>query len=81
MPRFASLLSAGIAATLLAGACALTLTPAAAATMSDADKAALKAATASCTAQVKEEAKFNEMSWYAKHKAIKKCVKDTLAKH
>ncbi len=47
----------------------------------DADKAALQQATASCQAQVKEQARYNEMSWYAKHKAVKNCVKKTLAQH
>ena len=46
--------------------------------MSDADKAALKQATATCRAQVKEQARFEEMSWYARHKLVKKCVNETL---
>ena len=48
--------------------------------MSDADKAALKQATATCRAQVKEQARFEEMSWHARHKLVKKCVNETLAK-
>ena len=48
--------------------------------MSDADKAALKQATATCRAQVKEQARFEEMSWYARHELVKKCVNETLAK-
>jgi hypothetical protein len=47
----------------------------------DADKAAAKDATAKCRAQVKEQARFEEMSLYARHKLVKKCVKDTLAGH
>ena len=48
---------------------------------SDADKAALQQATASCRAQVKEQARYNAMSWYAKRKAAKNCIKKTLAEH
>jgi len=48
--------------------------------MSDADKAALKQATATCRAQVKEQARFEEMSWYARHKLVKKCINETLTK-
>lgn len=43
------------------------------------DKAAVQDATAKCKAQVKEQAKFQEMSLMAKHKAVKKCVSDILA--
>ncbi len=45
------------------------------------DKAAVKQATAGCRAEVKEHAKYNEMSLWAQHKAIKKCIKEALAKH
>jgi hypothetical protein len=51
--------------------------PAAAA--GDAD--ALKQATATCKAQIKEQSQYQEMSWYARHKAVKNCVKDALAHH
>ena len=37
--------------------------------------AALKKATADCRAQVKEYAKYNETSWYGRHKMVKKCLK------
>ena len=37
--------------------------------------AALKKATADCRAQVKEYAKYNATSWYARHKMVKKCLK------
>ena len=37
--------------------------------------ATLKKATAECRAQVKEYAKYNETSWYARHKMVNKCVK------
>ena len=70
----------GIVATVLASSNALMPTPAGAAPMSDADKAALKQATATCRAQVKEQARFEEMSWYARHKLVKECVSETLAK-
>ena len=45
------------------------------------DKAAVKQATATCRAEVKDRAKYNEMSLWAQHKAVKKCVADALAKH
>ena len=45
------------------------------------DKAAVKQVTASCRAEVKEHAKYNEMSLWAQHKAIKKCIKEALVKH
>jgi hypothetical protein len=45
------------------------------------DKAAVKQATATCRAEVKEHAKYNEMSLWARHKAVKKCVAAALAKH
>ncbi len=44
-------------------------------------QAALKQATGICKARVKEQAQFQEMSWYAKHKAVKNCIKETLAHH
>ena len=43
--------------------------------------AAVKQATASCRAEVKERAKYNEMSLWAQHKAVKKCVQEALVKH
>jgi len=43
--------------------------------------AGIKQATATCRAEVKERAKYHEMSWYAQHKAVKNCVKEALAKH
>jgi stress-induced morphogen len=61
-------------------ACGLSLAPRAAAAATDADKAALKQATASCKADVKEYAKFNETSWWQRHKMVQKCVKEALAK-
>jgi hypothetical protein len=45
------------------------------------DKAAVKQATATCRAEVKDRAKYNEMSLWAQHKAVKRCVADALAKH
>jgi len=81
MSNFVTALSAGVIAAALIGSAATLSTPAAAAPMSDADKAALKKATDTCKAQVKEEAKFQEMSWWARHKAVKKCVSDILAGH
>lgn len=78
MSRFVPALPAGIIAMVLVGGIALMRTPAAAA-MSAADKAATKQAAATCRAQVKEQAHYQEMSWYARHKAVKNCVKETLA--
>ena len=37
-------------------------------------------ATASCKAQVKEYAKYNETSWWQRHKMTKKCINDALVK-
>jgi stress-induced morphogen len=74
MSRSVILLSAAVLAAFL-------ITPAAAAPMSDADKAVMKDATSKCKAQIKEQAHFEEMSLYARHKAVKKCVKDMLAGH
>jgi hypothetical protein len=44
------------------------------ATLAEAADAAVKQATATCPAEVKEHAKYNEMSLWAQHKAVKKCV-------
>ena len=81
MPQFVSKLSAGLAVALLLADPAIMPAPAAAAPTSAADKAAQKKATADCRAQVKERAKYEEMSWYARRKAVKNCVKETLAGH
>ncbi len=84
MSRFVIASSAAIVAAVLVSGTAFMPTAAAAAaaaTMSDADKAALKQARAACKAQVKEQAQFHEMSWYARHKAVNNCVKDALANH
>ena len=75
--QFVTALSAGaIAAVVMIGA-AFAATPAAAAS----DAAALKQAAATCKAQVKEQSQFHETSWYARHKLVKKCVKDAMAGH
>jgi len=60
--------------------CGLAFAPCAAAAETDADKTALQQATASCKAQVKEYAKYNETSWWQRHKMVKKCIKDALRK-
>ncbi len=79
MSQFITTLSAGILAmALVAGAAGAAK---AATATTDADKAALNKATATCKAQVKEQAHFEAMSWFARHKLVKKCVKDTLAGH
>lgn len=80
MLRFLAPLPAVIIVTVFSSVAAFTAKPALAA-MSDAEKAALKQATDTCKAQVKEQAQFNEMSWYARHKAVKNCIKETLAHH
>ena len=66
-------------ATLIA--CGVLLGPIFAKAADQPDKAAVKQATATCRAEVKEHAKYNEMSLWAQHKAVKKCVEDALAKH
>jgi len=77
MSRLVTALSAGILAVVLMSGTAFVVTPAAAAPASD----ATKDATAKCRAQVKEQAHFEEMSLYARHKLVKKRVKDMLAGH
>jgi hypothetical protein len=79
MSRPITVLSVGLVVAVLIGGPALVLSHSAAA-MSAADKAARKQATAACRGQVKEQANFKEMSWYARHKAVRACVKETLAK-
>ena len=80
MPSLVTALSVGLLAAVLVSGSAFVAMPAAAA-MSAADKAARKDATAKCRAQVKEQAHFEEMSLLARHRAVKKCVKDILAGH
>jgi hypothetical protein len=60
--------------------CGTAFAPTGVAAATDADTAALQQATATCKAQVKEYARFNETSWYARHKMVKSCIKDALAK-
>jgi hypothetical protein len=79
MSRPITVLSVGVIVAVHIGGPALVLTRSAAA-MSAADKAARKQATATCRTQVKEQASYKEMSWYARHKAVRACVKDALAK-
>ena len=62
-------------------ACGLLLAPKFAKAENQPDKAAVKQVTATCRAEVKEHAKYNEMSLWAQHKAVKKCVTEALAKH
>ncbi len=76
MSRIAAALTACIVAAIIFASGAVS-TPATAA--SDAD--ALKQATATCKAQIKEQARYHEMSWWAQHKAVKKCIKETVAGH
>jgi hypothetical protein len=78
MSRSISVVSVGVVIAVLVGGPALVLTRSAAA-MSAADKAARKRATVTCRNQIK--ANYREMSWYARHKAVKACVKDALAKY
>ncbi len=80
MSQFVTAFHVGVVATVLVCSNALMPTPAGAAPVSDADKAAVKQATATCRAQVKEQARFEEMSLRAHHKLVKKCVNETLAK-
>jgi hypothetical protein len=48
--------------------------------VTEADKAALQQATSTCRAQVKEQARFQAMSWYAQHRTVKNCIEETLTK-
>jgi hypothetical protein len=80
MSRFANALSAGAVA-MAAAIAVCTAASVAQAAMSDADKAALKDYTATCRGEIKEQAKYQEMSWYAQHKAVKNCVKDLQSRH
>ena len=61
--------------------CGLLLAPTYVKAEDQPDRAAVKQATATCRAEVKEHAKYNEMSLWAQHKAVKKCVTEALAKH
>jgi hypothetical protein len=79
MSRFVTILSAGMMATVIIAGSALLPAPATAA-MSDTDAAAMKKAPADCKAEVGEKAKFHEISWLTRHKMVKNCVKETLAK-
>ena len=60
--------------------CGLAFAPCVAAAATDADKAALQQAAASCKTQVKDYAKYNETSWWQRHKMLKKCINDAIAK-
>jgi hypothetical protein len=62
-----------VAVLAIAGLCGLFSLSANAANSDQA--AALKKASADCRAQVKEYAKYNATSWYARHKMVKKCLK------
>jgi hypothetical protein len=73
--------TARIAAAFVMGFAAAALVSTAAGAANDAEAAAMKQATATCKAQVKEEAQYHEMSLWARHKAVKKCVKEALAHH
>ena len=77
MSRFINALSVAILAAILVAGAGSAFSPAAAA----ADPAAVKKANDTCKAQVNEQARYNAMSWYAKRKAVKKCVSDMLAGH
>lgn len=76
MSRFANAPAATLVAMVFAGAAMFAPAPAAA--KSDVDSATLKKVTADCRAQVKEKAKFEAMSLWARHKFVKKCIKETL---
>jgi hypothetical protein len=78
MLRFVNGLSAGIVVAVIAVCASASVAQAA---MSDADKAALKDYTATCKAEIKEQAKYQEMSWFAQHKAVKACVSDLQSRH
>jgi hypothetical protein len=71
-------LVAGLATTAVI--CAVACAPVGAAAETNTDKAALQKATAECRAQVKDYAQYHETSWYQRHKMVKSCIKDALAK-
>ena len=80
LTRFGAALSAcALAAAVVAAVCFSSSFVQAA--MSDADQAALKQYTTTCRAEVKEQAKYQEMSWYAQHKAVKDCIRRFQAQH
>jgi hypothetical protein len=60
--------------------CAVAYAPVSAAAQTNDDKAALQKATAECRAQVKDYAQYHETSWYQRHKMVKSCIKEALAK-
>ena len=60
-------------------ACSFFLAPTFANAGDQRDKAAVKLSTATCREEVKVHEKYNEMSLWAQHKAIKKCVNEALA--
>jgi hypothetical protein len=64
----------------VAVACTVAYAPIVATAATAPDKAALQKATADCKAQVKHYAKYNETSWFARHKMVKKCVAEAVAK-
>jgi hypothetical protein len=55
------------------------LVPVSWAAAAETDKATQQQAIASCKAQVKEYAKYNETSWWQRHTLVQKCVKDASA--
>ena len=69
VPSLAVALAAGVA-----------LVPRTVVAAGDANKTALQKATADCKAQVKDYARYNETYWYQRHKMLKSCIKDALAK-
>ena len=79
MSKLANTLSTSIVTVTLVVGTSFTPTQVLAAT--DVDAAALRQATMTCKAQVKEQAKFHDMSWFAQHEAVKNCVRETLARH
>ena len=70
-------LIAAVVTAAIVGAIAYAPVGAAAAT---ADNAALQKAKADCKAEVKNYAKYNETSRYARYKMVKKCVAEAMAK-
>ena len=78
MSQFVTAFCAGVVAAVIVSHVVLIPTRAEAAPMSDADKVATKQAAATCRVQVKEQARFEEISLYARHKLAKKCINETL---
>ena len=78
MSRLIRISSVGIVAAVLL-VTEITFLPSPAVAATDAERAALKRATTVCRAQVTLQAQFHNMSLWARYKAVKDCIKKSLA--